>query len=734
MGRPRVSAGGGIAAILYSLKMGRQAGGILRLYRRMRLRNACKTCALGMGGRRGGMVNEAGHFPEVCKKSLQAQAGDMQAPVSEKTLEEYPFERMARLTPLQLERLGRIGFPMIAGPGDSHYRRIGWQEAMDRAAAAFRGAPPSDTFFYASGRASNEAAFLLQIVARAYGTANINNCSCYCHNASAVALSHVYGSGTASVVLDDLSKADLVLIAGANPSSNHPRLISQLVKLRRRGGKVIIVNPLRELGLVRFRVPSDWRSLVFGSTISDAYLQPHIGGDVALFKALLKGLVESGGVNRSYVNDHTTGWEAVSEDVQTTPWEGLVVACGVRRSHIDEAVQMIRKARNGIFCWAMGLTHHTHGVENILALSNVALARGFLGRPGVGLLPIRGHSNVQGVGSVGFTPVLKEAFARRLEKLYDIETAAKKGWDTYTSMGAASAGVVEAAFFLGGNLYGSNPDSTWARDALSKIPVSVYVSTKFNEGHVHGRGGTTIILPALARDEESQSTTQESMFNFVRLSEGGVPAADGEMRSEVDIIAALAERILPPGRFNWNQMRSHAHLREAIARTVPGYESIGDIENGGEFQIGNRTFHEPRVATPDGKARFTVTEVPEPAPVPGEFRLMTLRSEGQFNTVVYEEEDLYRGNRRRDVVMMSQEDAHRHGLHEGDRVSVQTETATMAVCVSIVDIRPGNLAMYYPEANVLVPRRIDTASGTPAFKSVAARIVTSGAREVVPAK
>jgi anaerobic selenocysteine-containing dehydrogenase len=312
-----------------------------------------------------------------------------------------------------------------------------------------------------------------------------------------------------------------------------------------------------------------------------------------------------------------------------------------------------------------------------------------------------------------------------VQTLYGIEPKSG-GWDTYAAMEAAEAGKVRAAFMLGGNLYASNPDLQWAKGALEKIPLSVYVSTKLNEGHVHGRGQTTIVLPALARDEEHQATTQESMFNFVRLSDGGAPAASKDMRSEVDIIASIAERILPTGRFDWSKMRSHDHLREVIAQTVPGYESIADIgHTEREFQIPGRTFHEPTFATEDGKAHFVVTPLPQFDAGDGEFRLMTLRSEGQFNTVVYEEEDLYRGTTRRDVVMMAQGDAHRLGVHEGDLVTVETDAGRMDVFVSIIDIRSGNLAMYYPEANVLVPRRLDRRSGTPAFKSVAARVVAA---------
>lgn len=723
MAEPRVSAGGGMAAVLYALRMGRRAGGLARLYRRMRSRNACKACALGMGGQRGGMVNEAGRFPEVCKKSLQAQAGDMMRPISGRLLRNNPLNRLETLTSAQLEDLGRIAFPMVAEANDTHFRRITWDEAIERAAAAFSEARADQVFFYSSGRSSNESAFLMQLVARAYGTSNINNCSYYCHSASGVALERVYGSATSSVVLEDLEATDLAVVAGANPASNHPRLISQLVKLRRRGGKVIVINPLRELGLVRFRIPSDWRSLVFGSTVSDLYLQPRVGGDIALFKALLKAVVEADGVSDSYISNYTEGWEAVEKDLAATAWDDLVEACGVSRYDIKRATRLLLDSRSAVFCWAMGLTHHEHGVDNILALCNLALARGWLGKQGSGLLPIRGHSNVQGVGSVGVAPELKEAFAERMAGLYGIPPAGKPGQNTFESMEAAMAGRVRAAFLLGGNLFASNPDRAWASEALGKIPVTVYVSTKLNEGHIHGRGGTTIILPALARDEESQATTQESMFNFVRFSEGGTPAVEGEMRSEVDIIAAFAARILPADRFDWSDLRSHRRLREEIARVVPGYSAIGQIDDAREeFQIDGRTFHKPAFNTDSGRARFHVTPLPSFSTGPDEFRLMTIRSEGQFNTVVYDEEDLYRGTTRRDVVFMASEDATRMGLREGQRVRVETETGALEVSVSITDIRAGSLAMYYPEANAIVPRRLDKNSGTPAFKSVKARI------------
>lgn len=752
MAKPKVDAAGGFPALFYVWKKAREAGGPWKLYKRLRSRNACKTCALGMGGARGGMVNEAGHFPEVCKKSVQAQAGDMGEALSDSRVRRTSIAQLQRMTPRDLEKMGRIAFPMVARKGDSHFTRASWDDALGALERAFGEGSPDETFLYSSGRSSNEAAFLFQLVGRAYGTPHIHNCSYYCHSASGVALSQVYGSGTASIVLDDIGKADFVLIAGANPASNHPRLITQLMELKRRGGKVVIVNPLEELGLVRFRVPSDVRSLLFGSQISDVYLKPHIGGDIALFSGLLKALIEASrngnavSLDVEFIRNHTEGWDAVERTVDSLDWDEIERRSGVTRTEIEETAQLIAKARNGIFCWAMGLTHHAHGVDNILALANLALARGWLGRPGAGLLPIRGHSNVQGVGSVGVSPGMKKAFAARLRELYGIE-GAEGGTDTYGSMNAAEAGKMRAALLLGGNLFGSNPDRAWSARALSQVPFKCFISTKLNEGHVHGMGDETWILPPLTRDEEPQATSQESMFNYVRLSEGGEPAVEGEMRSEVDIIASFAERVLPPGRFDWNELRSHDALRAAIAKTVPGYAALAQLKDAkSEFQIEGRTFHEPKFGTENGKAHFHSVSLPsmdsrtqdgrirtdsdtfgsrpeakrqphDPSSGP-DLRVMTIRSEGQFNSVVYDEEDLYRGNEHRNVIMISAEDAERFGVGEGDPVEVWNETGSMKVQIAIVSIRAGNAAMYYPEANILVPQVVDPSSGTPAFKSV----------------
>mgnify|MGYP002390426182 CR=1 FL=1 len=709
MAKPRVNAAGGFPAIKYVLGKAWATGDFTATMQRMRSKNTCKTCALGMGGQQGGMVNEAGHFPEVCKKSVQAQVADMQPAIPETFFAANDLAALRRLSSREAENLGRLAYPIALRPGDRHFRRIGWDEALGLAGSALRAADPRRTFWYASGRSGNESAFLMQLVARAYGSPNIHNCSFYCHNASSVALAGIYGSGTASVTLDDLGCTDLVLLAGANPASNHPRLMTALIHLRRRGGKVIVINPIRELGLQRFRLPSDARSLVAGSQVSDVYLQPRIGGDIAVFTALLK----LARWDEGFVDAHTSGAEAVRAHLDGFDLDLLARSARVEVADLKLAADLINAAGSGIFMWSMGLTHHQHGTDNIRALGNLALARGFLGRPGAGLMPIRGHSNVQGVGSMGVSPTLKQAFADELERRFGVTV--ESGQDTHASVAAAHAGEVDVAVLVGGNLWASNPDADWAAQALQRIPVTVSLTTKLNPGHFHGNGQTMVILPVFARDEEQQATTQESMFNYVRLSSGGQPFVDGEMRCETDILAALAQGAMGSDRFDWGVLRDHHSLREAIAAVVPGYAPVARIATDGEFQITGRTFHQPSFGTDDGRGHFHAVDVPQP--LEG-FHLMTIRSEGQFNSVVYDEEDLYRGNARRDVVMMNAVDAALAGIREGDPVEVSSAVGSMTVRAAVIDIARGCLAMYYPEANALVVPTLDPESRTPAFKNV----------------
>jgi len=718
----KVKAGGGWPAIRYTLSKAKQAGGFFKLYKALRTKNACKTCALGMGGQRGGMVNEHGHFPEVCKKSIQAMVADMQGAISTEFWSTYGIEQLRAFSPRDLEMCGRLVEPVLFERGQQHYKPISWNEAFERIAGQLKRHAADESFWYFSGRSSNEAGFALQLLARLHGANNVNNCSYYCHQASGVGLTTAVGSGTATVVLEDVERADLVFLIGGNPASNHPRLMTSLMEVRRRGGQVIVINPVIETGLVNFRIPSKLRSLLFGSRIASLYVQPHIGGDLALLTGVAKRIDELGARDDEFLRRATNGGEPWLEHLRRLQWSEILEKSGVTQADIDAIAGRYAQSERAIFCWTMGITHHAHGVENVQAIANLALMRGMVGRAHAGLLPIRGHSNVQGIGSVGVTPRLKQAIFDRLQTHFGVTAPTQDGLDTLGCVEAAARGELKVGVCLGGNLYGSNPDAEFAADALQKLKSITYLSTTLNTGHALGLADETIILPVLARDEEPQPTTQESMFNLVRLSDGGPPRHEGP-RSEVAVVAELARRVLgDDGPLDWSKMQDTGHIRQAIAAVVPGYSKIGEIDQTRqEFQIAGRTFHQPRFATPDGRARLHVHELPDLVGEPGELRLMTVRSEGQFNTVVYEEEDLYRGQDRRDVILLHPADMRRFGLVEDQRVTVRSRIGVMRRIVvrPFEDIKPGNALMYYPEANAIVPRTADPKSRTPAFKGVA---------------
>jgi molybdopterin-dependent oxidoreductase alpha subunit len=715
----KLTSGGGWQAIWYTLRKGREVG-YWNLWKAMRSKNACKTCALGMGGQQGGMTNELGLFPEVCKKSLQAMAADMQGAIRPEFWSTYSVAQLQAFSPRELESCGRLSQPVLWERGARHYRPIAWDEALGRVVARLKSVSADATFWYSSGRSSNEAAFLLQLFARLYGTNNVNNCSYYCHQASGVGLMSSLGTSTATITLDDLDRADMIFVIGGNPASNHPRMMTSLMHCRRHGGQVIVINPVVETGLVNFRVPSDPRSLLWGSEIASMYVQPHIGGDLALLTGLAKRLEELGKVDVDFLQEHCEGWAELVSHLRTLEWDEIVSKSGVAKAEIFSLAERYAQAKNAVFSWTMGITHHVNGVQNVQAIVNLAAMRGMLGRPGAGVLPIRGHSNVQGIGSVGVTPQLREAVFERLQTQFAVKLPTTPGLDTLGCMQAADEGKLKVGFCLGGNLYGSNPDATFAAQAIGRLASICYLNTTLNTGHAHGLAEETIILPVAARDEESQPTTQESMFNFVRLSDGGA-SRHAQARSEVDIIASLAEQVLPPGPIDWRMMREHRRIREAIAHVVPGFERLAEIDRTKqEFHIGGRTLHRPLFPRAGGRARLFVHKLPELVGGARELRLMTVRSEGQFNTVVYEEYDLYRGQERRDVVLLHPADIKRLGLRENGRVVVRSAAGTLTGILvrAYSAIKAGNALMYYPEANVLVPRVVDPDSRTPAFKNV----------------
>ena len=747
----KVRTGGGWPAVAYTFRKAQEAGGLLKLWKAMRSKNACKTCALGMGGQRGGMVNESGHFPEVCKKSLQAMVADMQGAIKPEFWQKYNLDALKGFTPRELENCGRLTQPVLYTPELRRYQPISWDDAFQRISSKLRELSPDETFWYFSGRSSNEAGFLLQLFARLYGTNNVNNCSYYCHQASGVGLSSVTGSGTATITLEDLDQADTVFVIGGNPASNHPRLMRTLMQVRRRGGEVIVINPLVETGMVNFSVPSDVRSLLFGSKIASQYVQPHIGGDLALLTGIAKRIVEMNAHDASFLDTACEAWPALKQQLEATSWQEIIAKSGVDEETIDKIACIYARSKNAVFSWTMGITHHVHGVQNVQAIANLALLRGMVGRPGAGLMPIRGHSNVQGMGSVGVTPKLKDAIFDRLENHYKVKLPTTAGRDTLACMEGATNGELKLGFCLGGNLYGSNPDATYAQQALEKLDMLVSLNTTLNTGHAYGLARETIILPVLARDEEPHSTTQESMFNFIRLSDGGPQRLAGP-KSEIEIIATLASQTLPPpttqtpnpapgdpasagGPINWSELKDPNNIRKTIAKIVPGFEKIKTIDQTKtEFQVEGRTLHEPKFPTDTGRAKLQAYQLPDlQGTGENELRLMTIRSEGQFNTVVYEENDLYRNVPHRNVILIHPDDIRRLRLNTATPVTVRGPAGLLRSVAlhPFPEIRPGNAAMYFPEANVLVSRTVDPMSKTPAYKNV---IVTLEAEQLALAK
>ena len=713
--------GGGMKKVLYALQTATRIG-LDNTAKALTAKNTCKACGLGMGGQKGGMTNESGDFPSVCNKSIQAQSTDIQPGIPLEVLT-HPLEDLRELDGHELEHLGRLAFPLYKPAGADRFQAIDWDAAIDLAAARFRATTPDRTFFYSSGRSSNEAGFVLQLLARAYGTNNINNCSYYCHQATGVGLGSTIGTGTSTVELEDLDRADFLLVIGANPSSNHPRFIHKLKAVRDRGGEVVIINPAKEAGLVRFALPKSVKSMLSGGDwIASDYLQPRIGSDLALLKGLAKAVLDMHAEDAAFIAEHSTGFDAFRTDIAATSWDDIVARTGLTRAEIQRVAALYARAQNAVIAWGMGITHHLNGCDNVEYIANLALLRGQIGRPGAGLLPLRGHSNVQGIGTIGVKPVLAKDVLARMEEAFGTVLPKGTGMDTMACMQKAQAGEIDAALMMGGNLYEANPDSAWATDAFGRIGFKLYLTTTLNKGHVHGIGdGEVLILPVTARDEEWQPTTQESMFNFVRLSDGGISRLKS-VRPESDILCDLALRLMPESPIDFHAFKQHKTIREAIAKIVPGMEDLADIDVAKrEFHVRGRLLHTPRFNTLDGKAAFMTRALPPVAPEG--LLLTTIRSEGQFNTIVYEYTDSYRGGIDRWSVMLNADDLAAQGFRDGDTATLESDHGVMKdVTLRAFDVAKGSVMAYYPEANVLTGTAVDPRSKTPSFKATPVKL------------
>jgi len=708
-----------------------------KLWQTLNHRSACLSCAWGTGGQNGGFRDELGEPLQRCLKSVEAIGAELQPAVPAEVFAGRSLAELQQLSSADCDRLGRLDRPLIHRAGSTHYEPISWEEVHGLVAEAFRTPAPERVASYSSGRSSNEAAYLLQLLLRALGSNNLADCSDLCHAPSTIGLGRVFGSGTSMVNLESLQHADGVVLVGSNAPANHPRLMNELIRLRERGGTVIVINPVLEAGLLKFGSPAfPVRSMLGGgSAIASLFLQPVPGSDTAVFLGLQKALLERGAIDRAFVKAHADGWQALIEQIESTTWEAITACCGLSREELEHTAARLAACRAVVFAWAMGITHHANGTANVQAIANTAVLSGNVGRPGAGTMPIRGHSNVQGFGSMGVTVHLREPMRLALEQLLGRPLSRTPGYDTRALIEAAERGGVDSLLCLGGNLFGANPDSRQAQGALGCIDTIAYLATKPNTGHFHGLAArNTLLLPVFNRFETPHRTTVESGNNWVRLNEpGNTHLRSGQLISEVAFLAELAHRLHGDTPIDWRRLQDPVYVRELIARTVPGYGAISGIDaSKREFEVSGRVFHEPRFATASGRAQLAVTPLPKlrlPEPehfgglAPGErglvLSLITARSYGQHNTVVYQPGDSYRGMPHRQTLLISPADLVASGLAAHQRVTVQGEAGALEDIELIPgSIRPGAALMFYPEANVLMRAVSDPHSGTPAFKRV----------------
>ncbi|MCW2769881.1 MAG: hypothetical protein JWR27_1314 [Aeromicrobium sp.] len=685
------------------------------------------------------------HAAEFCENGAKAVADE--ATTDRATPEffaRHSLEDLRGHDDYWLNGQGRITHPMVKRPGGTHYEPIEWDAAYALIAEHLTSIEPDQATFYTSGRASNEAAFLYQLFVRAYGTNNLPDCSNMCHESSGTALTEAIGIGKGSVSLRDIYDAECIVIAGQNPGTNHPRMLSALEVAKRRGAKIISINPLREAGLVNFRNPQVPRGVVGkGTDIADLHLPIRLNGDLALFQGIGRLLVEWDALDHEFIAKHGHGFEQWREHVLATDWAQIEEVTGLTRAQITEAAEMIRASDATIYCWAMGLTQHRNSVATIREVCNVALARGDIGKRGAGLCPVRGHSNVQGDRTMGIWERVPEHFLDSLQTEFGFDPPRKHGLDTVDTIRGMRDGKVTFFMGLGGNFVKAAPDTDVTAEALRRAGMTVQVSTKLNRSHLDC-GDTALILPTMGRTERNmtgageQFISVEDSMSAVHASRGVIDPPSPHVRSEVAIIAGIAEATIGDRHgIAWAPMaEDYDIIREHISRVVPGCETYThDVDRPGGFVLPHPPRDSRTFETKSGKAEFVpspleVLQVPE-----GHLVLQTLRSHDQFNTTIYGLSDRYRGiEEGRRVIFMHADDIRDQGFDDRDLVDIiahweDDDVHRVAERFRIVqyDTPRGSAAAYYPETNSLVPLdSTATSSNQPTSKSVIVRLVPAG--------
>ncbi|QIX61340.1 FdhF/YdeP family oxidoreductase [Hymenobacter sp. BT18] len=737
----------GITAVIKSMEFSWSEGGLSRGTRGLLNMNQkdgfdCSSCAWPD-------PDEHRSVAEFCENGAKATASDAdERAAGPEFFARHSLAELSRMTDRDQNNAGRLTHPLVKRPGDNHYSPIEWPEAFQLIARELNALDsPDEAVFYTSGKVPNEPAFLFQLFARQFGTNNLPDCSNMCHESSGAALSPTLGLGKGSVTLNDIHEAEVILIIGQNPGTNHPRMLTALQKAKRNGAQIIAINPLFEAGLNHFRNPQDFMNplralgalMGDGTPITDLFLQVRVDGDMALLRGIMKHLFEAEDLNpgqvvdRAFIAEFTTGFESFEQNIRNTSWEDIEELSGISRAQLLEAANLLARKQKIVTCWAMGVTQQRQGVQTIQEIVNLHLMKGAIGKPGAGTCPVRGHSNVQGDRTMGIWEQPTKVFLDALGKEFNFTPPYEHGLDTVESIKAMYKGKTKVFFSLGGNLLAAGPDTEVIAEGMRKQKLTVFVGTKLNRGHLT-TGETSLLLPCFTHADVDmqksghQMTSCENSMGIVSQNKGVLVPLPGQMMSEVAILAGVAIATLG-NRTNiadWVAMtENYDVIRDHISRVIPGFENFNEkLRRPGGFYLPNGP-RERKFTTANGKANFSTTELEKYALEPGQLVLMTVRSHDQFNTTIYDYNDRYRGiHGERRVLFMNRQDMAERGLHAKDLIDITShfkgEQRTVEKFVAVpYDIPRGNVAAYFPEANPLVPvGSVAKKSNTPTSKYV----------------
>ena len=680
----------------------------------------CDGCALGTTGLHDFTMTGV----HLCMVRLNLLRLNTMPALDVSVLHDVPALRQK--TSSELRALGRLPYPMLRQRGEAGFRRVSWDQALDTIAGHIRQTTPERLAFYLTSRGvTNEVYYAAQKAARFLGTNNVDNAARICHSPSTVAMKQTLGVAASTCSYSDWIGADLIIFIGSDTPNNQPVTTKYLYYAKQQGTKIAVVNPYREPGLERYWVPSVFESAVFGTRLADEFFLVHTGGDLAFLNGVLKHLIEQHWLDETFIREHTTGFDTLKQEVMAQPWDMLERYSGATCEEMLRFAEMYARAKNAILVWSMGVTQHQHGVENIKAILNLALARGMIGREHCGVVPIRGHSGVQGGAEVGCVPwnfpggdpVVAES-AAKLSQTWGFDVPAWRGKACLEMLDAAHAGEIDMFYSAGGNFLETLPDPQYVREALERPRLRVHQDIVLTTQMLVDPAETVVLLPAQTRYEQRGGGTETSTERQIIFSPEIRGRRIGETKPEWEIFSLVAQRV-DPDRAHLIRFKDAQQIRDEIAQTVPAYEGIQRLKKKGDHvQWGGRRLCEGgRFETPDGKARFAPLRPPEHALPDGWFYLSTRRGK-QFNSMVHGKRDPLNGAMREDV-LMSAEDAQALRVREGDPVLLRSQVGELRGRVKLAAIKPRNVQVHWPEGNVLLKRdTFDPACGVPDYNAL----------------